>query len=149
VPPRGLRSRQLSSGPPATVAGLFSAAQIRVARPSRNYGEVVAFYSGVLELPVLARWEGHEGFDGTVFGLPDASRQLEILSATGLVPTPTTEDQLVFYLGSAERVEAVVGRLTAAGHVARRSPNSYWQETGACCFVDPDGYWLILSPDAW
>jgi hypothetical protein len=98
---------------------------------------------------VLAQWDDHDDYDGTVFGLPDASRQLEILSVADLTPTPTSEDQLVFYLGSAERVEVVVARLAAAGHVSRESANSCWQETGARCFVDPDGYWLVLSPEAW
>jgi YycE-like C-terminal domain len=27
--------------------------------------------------------------------------------------------------------------------------NPYWERNGAVCFVDPDGYQLILSPDAW
>ena len=131
------------------MAELFAAAQLRIARPSSNYREVVAFYAVTLGLPVLAEWEDHEDYDGTVFGLPDASRQLEILRVADLTPAPTSEDQLVFYLGSAERVDAMVTRLTAAGHVSQLSPNSYWQETGASCFVDPDGYWLVLSPDSW
>lgn len=25
----------------------------------------------------------------------------------------------------------------------------FWQRDGAVCFVDPDGYWLILSPSSW
>ena len=128
---------------------LFAAAQIRIARPSANYREVVDFYSVTLGLPVLAQWEGHRGYDGTVVGLPDASRQLEILSVADLDPAPTTEDQLVFYLGSPERVDAVVARLDVAGHAPRPSPNPYWQDTEARCFVDPDGYWLVLSPDSW
>ena len=147
---RFAQPRVSASRPPSnlreTVADLFAAAQIRVARPSRNYREVVAFYSVTLGFPVLAEWEGHGDYDGTVVGLPEASRQLEILSVADLAPAPTSEDQLVFYLGSAERVDAVVARLAAAGHGPRLSPNSYWQETGARCFVDPDGYWLILSP---
>ena len=131
------------------MAELFAAAQLRIARPSRNYAEVVAFYSVTLGLPVLARWEGHGGYDGTVFGLPDAGRQLEILHVAEVNPAPTGEDQLVFYLRSPEAVAEVAGRLTASGHEPRLSPNPYWQETGASCFVDPDGYWLVLSPGSW
>ena len=102
-----------------------------------------------LGFPVLAQWAGHGNYDGTVVGLPDASRQLEILSVAEVAPAPTSEDQLVFYLCSVERVEGVVARLAAAGHEPKLSANDYWQETGARCFVDPDGYWLILSPDSW
>ena len=128
---------------------LFSTAQIRIARPSTRYREVVEFYSVTLGLPVLAQWDGHGDYDGTVVGLPDASRQLEILSVAEVAPAPTSEDQLVFYLGSVDRVEVVIARLAAAGHKPQLAPNEYWQENGACCFVDPDGYWLILSPDSW
>lgn len=131
------------------MADLFAAAQVRIVRPSASYHEVVEFYSVTLGLPVLAQWEGHDGYDGTVVGLPDSSRQLEILSVADLTPAPTSEDQLVFYLGSAGRVDEVAARLTAAGHAPRRSPNPYWHETGARCFVDPDGYWLVLSPVSW
>lgn len=148
-PPVSPSPRSLPSSLPKTEQELFAAAQIRIARPSRNYREVVAFYALTLGLPVLAQWEGHGDYDGTVIGLPDASRQLEILSVADLTPAPTSEDQLVVYLGSAERVGAVVARLAAAGHAPRVSPNSYWQEEGARCFVDPDGYWLVLSPNAW
>ena len=27
--------------------------------------------------------------------------------------------------------------------------NPYWEHDGARCFVDPDGYWLVLSPSEW
>jgi catechol 2,3-dioxygenase-like lactoylglutathione lyase family enzyme len=125
------------------------AVQVRVARPSRRFRAVVAFYGEALGLPCLASWEDHDGFDGAVFGLPDASRQLEILHAVGVEPRPTSEDQLVLYLGSAERVRAVADRLRAAGHQPRVSANPYWERDAAVCFVDPDGYWLVLSPSSW
>ncbi len=106
------------------------------------------FYSVILGFPVLASWEDHDGYDGTVLGLPDASKQLELLRSDGVSPSPTAEDQLVLYLGSAGRVEQLVARLGAAGFEPRLSPNPYWERHGASCFTDPDGYWLVLSPDA-
>jgi catechol 2,3-dioxygenase-like lactoylglutathione lyase family enzyme len=123
--------------------------QIRVARPTNDLSAAATFYRDVLGLPVLASFEDHDGFSGVIFGLPDASRQLELVSHEGAVPAPTSEDQLVLYLGSAERVEADADRLREAGFAPRLSPNPYWQRTGAVCFVDPDGYWLVLSPQAW
>ena len=45
-----------------------------------------------LGLPVLAQGDGHGDYDGTVVGLPDASRQFEILSVADLAPAPTSED---------------------------------------------------------
>jgi len=55
----------------------------------------------------------------------------------------------VLFLGSGERVENDAARLRAAGFEPRPSANPYWARTGAVCFVDPDGYWLVLSPEAW
>ena len=97
----------------------------------------------------LGSFEDHDGHDGVIFGLPDASRQLEIVRTEETIASPSAEDQLVFYLGSSERVEEVAAQLREAGHEPQVSPNPYWERTGAVCFVDPDGYWLVISPEAW
>jgi predicted enzyme related to lactoylglutathione lyase len=120
-----------------------------VARPARNFEAVSAFYGTTVGLPVIASFGDHNGHDGVIFGLPDASRQLEILQTETAVPAPTTEDQLILYFGSLERVDEVAGRVRGAGHEPRIAPNPYWELNGAVCFVDPDGYWLILSPQTW
>jgi catechol 2,3-dioxygenase-like lactoylglutathione lyase family enzyme len=122
--------------------------QIRIARSTRNLERAIAFYR-LLELPVLASFEDHDGYSGVVLGLPDPSRQLELVFRDGGVPSPTDEDQLVLYLGSPERVSQEAARIRAAGLEPRDATNPYWARNGAVCFVDPDGYWLILSPEAW
>jgi len=123
--------------------------QIRVARPTNDLTAAVSFYEDVVGLPVLASFDDHDGYSGVIFGLPDASRQLELVFHAGVAPSPTEEDQLVLYLGSAERVAEDAARIRDAGFEPRPSPNPYWERTGAVCFVDPDGYRLVLSPDAW
>ena len=124
------------------------AMQIRVARPTRDLEAASSFYR-LLGLPVLASFDDHDGYSGAIFGLPDASRQLELVSHEGTVPSPTPEDQLVVYLGSAERVEETAARLCAASFQPRVAPNPYWARHGAVSFVDPDGYGIVLSPDTW
>lgn len=114
-----------------------------------GFAEVVAFYRDAVGWPVLASWVDHDGFDGVVLGVGDGSRQLELLHHRGAAPTPTAEDQLVVYVGKPEAVASIARRITAAGHRSRRSPNPYWERDGAVCFVDPDGYWLVLSPSSW
>jgi catechol 2,3-dioxygenase-like lactoylglutathione lyase family enzyme len=127
----------------------FDQIQVRVARPASDFAEVVAFYGATLGLPVIGSFEDHDGHHGVIFGLPDASRQLEIVRTNETTASPTAGDQLVFYLGSADRVEEVAARMRQAGHEPRVSPNPYWERTAALCFLDPDGYWLVLSPEAW
>lgn len=120
-----------------------------MARPAGDFAAVVAFYRETLGLPVIGSFDDHDGYEGVIFGLPDASCQLEIVRNDETSPSPTLEDQLVLYLGSAERVEEVAARMRAAGHESRVSPNPYWEQNGAVCLVDPDGYWLVLSPETW
>jgi catechol 2,3-dioxygenase-like lactoylglutathione lyase family enzyme len=123
--------------------------QIRVERPTRDLEAAKHFYGELLGLPVVASFEDHDGYSGVVFGLPDASRQLELVWHENAAPAPTEEDQLVFYLGSDEEVAAFASRLRTVGLEPRSAVNPYWRKNGAVCFVDPDGYWFVLSPEAW
>jgi catechol 2,3-dioxygenase-like lactoylglutathione lyase family enzyme len=122
---------------------------MRVSRPTRDLGAAAAFYRDVVGLPVLGSFEDHDGFSGVIFGLPDASRQLELVAAPDAEPAPGAEDQLVLYLGSAAGVAGAAAKARAAGHEPAASANPYWANAGAVCFVDPDGYWLALSPQSW
>ena len=62
--------------------------------------------------------------------------------------TPTNEDALVLYHPAGAAVTELVDRLQRAGtvEVPDDDPtlNPYWPRQGARCFVDPDGYRLIL-----
>jgi catechol 2,3-dioxygenase-like lactoylglutathione lyase family enzyme len=131
------------------VTEITSRMAVRVARPSRDLEAAAAFYRDALGLPVLGSFEGHDGFSGLILALPDASRQLELVARPGAEPAPSAEDQLVLYLGSSELVEEAAMRIRAAGQEPSTSPNPYWANVGAVCFVDPDGYWLVLSPQSW
>jgi hypothetical protein len=123
--------------------------QVRVARPTSAFAAAVAFYRDLVRLPVLGEFEDHAGFSGVIFGVPDASQQLELVSHGDTEPSPTTEDQLVLYLGSAAAVRTVADRLEAGGFEPQNPANPYWTADGTRCFVDPDGYWLVLSPSSW
>jgi catechol 2,3-dioxygenase-like lactoylglutathione lyase family enzyme len=122
--------------------------QIRVARPTRDLERVCAFYRDAARLPVLSSFAGHDGYSGVILGVPDAARQLELVWHAEVEPAPTTEDQLVLYLGSSAAVADRAAAIEAAGFEPQSPPNPYWTRAGAIAFVDPDGYWLILSPDS-
>jgi catechol 2,3-dioxygenase-like lactoylglutathione lyase family enzyme len=124
-------------------------AQLRIARPTNHLAATKAFYVDAVGLAVLTEWDNHEGYDGAVLAIGDATRQLELLQHADAHPSPSSEDQIVLYLGSSDKVHALASRITDAGHIAKTSPNPYWERVGAVCFVDPDGYWLVLSPSAW
>jgi catechol 2,3-dioxygenase-like lactoylglutathione lyase family enzyme len=128
---------------------MMTAVQARVARPTRDLERARAFYRDALGLPVLSSFADHDGYSGVILGVPDVALQLELVLHAEAELSPTTEDQLVLYLGSAAAVADRAAAIEAAGHEPQLPPNPYWTREGATAFVDPDGYWLILSPDRW
>ena len=122
---------------------------MRIARPTRDLGRALAFYRDLVGLTVLASFEKHDGYGGAILGLPGRETQLELVFHVSVEPAPTAEDQLVFYLGSADAVAERAATIGRGGHDPSPTANPYWTRNGAIAFVDPDGYWLILSPDSW
>jgi catechol 2,3-dioxygenase-like lactoylglutathione lyase family enzyme len=124
---------------------------LRVARPTADLARTRAFYEQVVGLPVLGSFSDHDGFDGVIFGVPDARSQLELVrSPHGEVPAPTAEDALVLYHDRGPAAGDLTDRLVRAGtpEVAPGDDptlNPYWPRVGARCFVDPDGYRLIVA----
>jgi catechol 2,3-dioxygenase-like lactoylglutathione lyase family enzyme len=122
--------------------------QVRSARPTRDLGDALAFYRDAVGLEVISSFVDHDGYSGEILGLPETDVQLELVSHAGVEPSPTAEDQLVLYLGSANAVAERAASIRSAGYESTAPSNPYWAREGAVAFVDPDGYWLILSPDA-
>ena len=52
---------------------------MRVGRSSAHYDQTIRFYRDLVGLPVLESFAASYGEDGTIFGLPDTSVQLEIV----------------------------------------------------------------------
>jgi GNAT superfamily N-acetyltransferase len=118
---------------------------IRFARTSRHYDETIAFYRDVVGLPVIGEFSGSFGEDGTIFGFPDATVQLEIVRAHDAA-APSGWDQLVLYLSGAAAVEAAVAPLLRAGLTPISDPHPYWSANGAAIFRDPDGRDVVFAP---
>jgi predicted N-acetyltransferase YhbS len=117
---------------------------VRFARTSRHYDETVAFYRDVVGLPVVGEFRGSFDEDGTIFGFPDTSVQLEIVRArAGSVEG--TFDQLVLYLDDAVAVADATAPLRAAGLTAT-DPHPYWAANGAVTYQDPDGRDVVFAP---
>ncbi|KWW99877.1 hypothetical protein TH66_07395 [Carbonactinospora thermoautotrophica] len=122
------------------------AGAVRFARPTARLAECVAFYRDALGLPVLGDFQGHDGYDGVIFGLPDAGVQLELTFREPHIPEPSPENQLVLYLPGAPAVGRVAERLRAHGHEPVPPANPYWARRGAVAFEDPDRWVVILAP---
>jgi catechol 2,3-dioxygenase-like lactoylglutathione lyase family enzyme len=116
---------------------------VRVGRSSAHYDQAVRFYRDLIGLPVLESFEGSYGEDGTIFGLPDISVQLEIVRSTEPVVRVDRIDTLVFYLPDAAAQERLVARMAAAG-IEPTSQHSYWESNGGVTYRDPDGREVVF-----
>jgi len=126
-------------------------AAMRVARPTGDLSRIRRFYEVVVGLTVSWTFDDHDGFDGVIFGSPEARWQLEIVSTPQRVtPRPTIEDAMVLYLSDPSELVQVTTRLRAVEtpevHGDDPDQNPYWPRNGAMTFVDPDGFRLIISP---
>ena len=123
---------------------------LRVARPTDHLDEVIRFYTEGAGLMVLGSFLDHEGFDGVMLGLPDASYHLEFTRKRGHTAgrAPTQDNLLVFYVSDKQEWLQATARMSAAGYQPVPSFNPYWDRLGIT-FEDPDGYRVVLQRDAW
>jgi YycE-like protein len=116
---------------------------VRVGRTSAHYDQTVQFYRDLVGLPVLESFEGSYGEDGTIFGLPDTSTQLEIVRSTEPTIAVDRIDMLVFYLPGAAAQKRLVARMAAAG-LEPAPQHPYWQANGGVTYRDPDGREVVF-----
>ena len=123
---------------------------LRVARPTDNFDEVMRFYIAGLGLEELGSFEDHDGFDGMMVGMFGAPYHLEFTRKRGhnAGRAPTKDNLLVFYLPDEKEWEAAVDRMVKAGYPPVPSFNPYWDQDGRT-FEDPDGYRVVLQQGSW
>ena len=120
--------------------------QLRIARHTDRFEEVVRFYRDGLGLPEIGRFEGHDGYDGAFLAIPGTAAHLELSSGGAhAAPAPHPETLLVLYLGSSEAVDEVIARV---GADPVEPANPYWAANGVT-LEDPDGFRVVLVPRAW
>jgi len=123
----------------------FTAAQVRIARPTDRLEEVIDFYVNGLGLKQIERFTGNNGFEGVIIGLPDVNYHLEFTRhAEGSpCPAPTKDNLLVFYIENKREINTVYERLQKMGYYEVEPENSYWKEKGITV-EDPDGWRIVL-----
>jgi hypothetical protein len=107
-------------------------------------------YRRGLGLRVLGSFEDHEGFDGVMLGLPEASYHFELTRCRlhPVAPAPTAEDLVVFYIPVAAEWEAACVSMLDAGFKRVESFNPYWETRGRT-YEDDDGYRFVLQRARW
>lgn len=119
--------------------------QFRIARPTDKFEEVISFYETGLGLKRIGEFHNHEGYDGVMFGLPDAEYHLEFTTHVNgsPCPAPTKDNLLVFYMPNKDEIEKIVNRLSNMGYHEVEPENPYWLEKGTT-IEDPDGWRIVL-----
>jgi hypothetical protein len=120
--------------------------EVRFGRVSAHYEDTVAFYRDGVGLPVVGEFHGSFGEDGTIFGLPDTSIQLEVIRAHDGEATPPSFDQLVLYFAGTEAAHRAAKALRDRGIQPTPSSVTYWEAHGAECYRDPDGREIVYAP---
>lgn len=131
-------------------AALMLLSHLRVARPARNLHRTTAMYCDGLGLDVVASFERHDGFDGVVLGRAGSDYQLEFTHSREhpIVPAPTVEDLIVFYIPGEASWRQTCASMLAAGFREVSAFNPYWAVRGRT-YQDFDGYRVVLERAAW
>lgn len=105
------------------------------------------FWTRVVGLDLLGRFDDHEGYDGIILGYLNETWELELTwhTSNAIHSAPTDEDIIVLYM-SASLADDLHHRLHAAAFPSRSHANPYWEANGATIYTDPDGYALIVFP---
>jgi catechol 2,3-dioxygenase-like lactoylglutathione lyase family enzyme len=123
---------------------------LRVARPVTDLNGSVAQYKAGLGLQVVGTFANHEGFDGVMLGTPGADHHLEFTFCRthAVVPAPTPEDLLVFYVPEQKAWEGRCRAMFDAGFKEVEPYNPYWKRLGRT-YEDWDGYRVVIQRAEW
>lgn len=119
--------------------------QVRIARPTNRLGEVVRFYTEGIGLKQIGGFQGHQGYDGVMLGLPGTNYHLEFTQHENSNPchAPTKDNLLVLYIPDHDIVNQVAERLRTMGYPCVKPENPYWRQDGIT-IEDPDGWRVVL-----
>lgn len=125
-------------------------AKLRIARPVTDLATTQRMYCGAFGWSQLYHFEGHDGFDGIMLGVPGGAYHFEftVCHSHPVKPATTPEDLIVLYLPDKAEWEAACNRAEDNGFKRVSSFNPYWDVWGRT-FQDPDGYRVVLSNQGW
>ncbi len=106
---------------------------------------MLGFYTEVIGLSVLGRFENHDSYDGIFLGLPDGNWELEFTTSDESPNHfPDQDDLLVFYLNSQAEIEALKKRASLLGIHPTAAKNPYWKNNGTI-LLDPDRFPVCIA----
>ncbi|MEJ5087485.1 VOC family protein [Brucella pseudogrignonensis] len=122
--------------------------QIRFARPTDKFNEVVAFYRDGLGLPQLGAFEAHAGYNGIMLGLPGKNVHLEFTEHDAGSPcrAPSEDNLLVIYITDEAAYDRLNKRMQDGGYAPVEPENPYWLNR-SFTYEDPDGWRVVVCKE--
>ncbi len=119
--------------------------QVRFARPTNQLKEIVSFYVDGLGLSIIDRFKDHDGYSGTMIGLPNSHYHLEFTEYKEKVfcSPPSKDNLLVFYMPNLNQILVKIAHLRQMGYECTEPENPYWAINGYT-IEDPDGWRIVL-----
>ncbi len=117
----------------------------RYARHSPDINRLADFYTHVIGLKLISRFEAHNGYNGIFLGPKGSSWHLEFTESDE-PPNHSfdEEDNLVFYPESSDEWETILQQIKVHGLSEVVPKNPYWFDHGVM-ILDPDGYRVVIS----
>lgn len=116
----------------------------RVARHTNDFEPLIEFYTEVIGLAILGKFENHNGYDGIFFGKEGLDWHLEFTKSESKADHKFDDDDLlVFYPKTKDEFEKILLQIEARKIKKLKPTNPYWQENGIL-ISDPDGFKIII-----
>lgn len=120
--------------------------QFRLARHTIRLNEIEAFYTQILGLKILGRFQDHDGYHGIFLGFPEQNWHLEFTTSDSEPESKfDADDALVFYPETEVEYHKILNQLDVHSIIRTIPKNPYWTKFGIQ-FQDPDGAFIIISP---
>jgi catechol 2,3-dioxygenase-like lactoylglutathione lyase family enzyme len=119
--------------------------KLRIARHTEDLQKMISFYTEHIGLEVLGSFQDHDGYDGVFIGSKENDWHLEFTRSKEAPHHDSDEDDLlVFYSKNDKEYDAIIERLSTQSTPQFLPKNPYWK-TNASCYLDPDGFRVIIA----
>jgi len=123
---------------------------LRIARPVTDITKSAQMYCQGLGLEQIASFTDHDGFSGVMLGITGLTCHIEFTQCHThpVLPSPSAEGLLVFYLPDQEQWALTCHKMVGAGFIEVDAFNKYWDVKGIT-YADNDGYRIVLQNTTW
>lgn len=119
--------------------------KLRFARHTNNLITLTKFYTEILGLEMLGKFENHDNYNGIFLGKKGENWHLEFTESNEKANhTFDDDDLLVFYPENKNMFDKIMSNINKSNLEKLKPKNPYWSKNGIA-IKDPDGYGIIIA----